>query len=68
MQDRELKWEARLSDSTPEAIKRGYIDATPMSRLGTPTDVARLVCFLASDEADFITGQSINVDGGLLMH
>jgi NAD(P)-dependent dehydrogenase (short-subunit alcohol dehydrogenase family) len=68
MQDRELKWEAQLSDSTPEAIKRGYIDATPMGRLGTPTDVARLVCFLASDEADFITGQSINVDGGLLMH
>jgi meso-butanediol dehydrogenase / (S,S)-butanediol dehydrogenase / diacetyl reductase len=68
MQDRELDWEARLSGSTPEAVKRGYVDATPMGRLGTPTDVAKLVWFLASDEADFITGQSINVDGGLLMH
>jgi meso-butanediol dehydrogenase / (S,S)-butanediol dehydrogenase / diacetyl reductase len=68
MQDRELVWEAQLSHSTPEQIKRGYIDATPMGRLGTPVDVARLVCFLASDDADFITGQSINVDGGLLMH
>jgi meso-butanediol dehydrogenase / (S,S)-butanediol dehydrogenase / diacetyl reductase len=68
MQDRELEWEAHLAGGTPEQIKRGYIEATPMGRLGTPQDVARLVCFLASDDADFITGQSINVDGGLLMH
>jgi meso-butanediol dehydrogenase/(S,S)-butanediol dehydrogenase/diacetyl reductase len=68
MQDRELDWEARLSGGTPEGVKQGYINATPMGRLGTPQDVARLVSFLASDEADFITGQSINVDGGLLMH
>jgi meso-butanediol dehydrogenase/(S,S)-butanediol dehydrogenase/diacetyl reductase len=68
MQDRELEWEAQLAGGTPEQIKRGYIEATPLGRLGTPEDVARLVCFLASDDADFITGQSINVDGGLLMH
>ncbi|MBW1766791.1 MAG: SDR family oxidoreductase [Deltaproteobacteria bacterium] len=37
----------------------------PLGRLGTPRDVANLVAFLASDEADFITGQSINVNGGL---
>jgi meso-butanediol dehydrogenase/(S,S)-butanediol dehydrogenase/diacetyl reductase len=68
MQDRELEWEAELTGGTSEKIKRGYIDATPLGRLGTPEDVARLVCFLASDDAEFITGQSINVDGGLLMH
>jgi NAD(P)-dependent dehydrogenase (short-subunit alcohol dehydrogenase family) len=68
MQDRELEWEAELTGGTSEQIKRGYIDATPLGRLGTPEDVARLVCFLASDDAEFITGQSINVDGGLLMH
>jgi NAD(P)-dependent dehydrogenase (short-subunit alcohol dehydrogenase family) len=68
MQDRELEWEAKLAGGTPADIKRGYIEATPLARLGTPDDVARAVCFLASDQADFITGQSINVDGGLLMH
>lgn len=67
MQDRELEWEASLSETTPEVIRDGYIANTPMSRLGMPEDVAHLVCFLASDDADFITGQSINVDGGLIM-
>jgi NAD(P)-dependent dehydrogenase (short-subunit alcohol dehydrogenase family) len=38
---------------------------TPLGRVGTPEDVARAVVFLASDEASFITGQTINVDGGL---
>jgi len=37
---------------------------TPLNRLGTPKDIANAVCFLASDEADFITGQIITVDGG----
>ena len=40
---------------------------TPLARLGTAQDVARLVSFLASDTSDFITGQSIHVDGGLRM-
>jgi NAD(P)-dependent dehydrogenase (short-subunit alcohol dehydrogenase family) len=35
--------------------------------LGTPTDVANAVAFLASEQADFITGQALNVDGGLIM-
>ena len=39
-------------------------DETPMSRIGKPSDVAALVGFLASDEASFITGQTIGVDGG----
>jgi 3-oxoacyl-[acyl-carrier protein] reductase len=40
---------------------------TPLARLGCPADVARLVTFLAADSSDFITGQSIHVDGGLRM-
>jgi NAD(P)-dependent dehydrogenase (short-subunit alcohol dehydrogenase family) len=36
----------------------------PLGRLGKPDDVARVACFLASDEADYMTGQSINVTGG----
>lgn len=67
MQDREVMWEAELSGGTPEQIRQGYVDMTPLGRLGSPQDVARLVTFLASDSADFITGQSIHVDGGLRM-
>ena len=39
----------------------------PLGRLGTPNDVANLVCFLASEEAEYITGQTFNVDGGMVM-
>jgi NAD(P)-dependent dehydrogenase (short-subunit alcohol dehydrogenase family) len=67
MQDREVVWEAELTGVTAEQIRQGYIDMTPMARIGTPQDVARLVSFLASDESDFITGQSLHVDGGLRM-
>jgi meso-butanediol dehydrogenase / (S,S)-butanediol dehydrogenase / diacetyl reductase len=42
--------------------------ATPLGRLATPKDVADLTAFLASDEAEYITGQSINLVGGLIMH
>ncbi len=42
--------------------------ATPLGRLATPKDVADLTAFLASDEAEYITGQAINLDGGITMH
>ena len=42
--------------------------ATPLGRLATPEDVANLTAFLASDEAEYITGQAINLVGGLIMH
>lgn len=47
-----------------DAHREGLLSATPVGRLGTPLDVAALVAFLASDEAAFITGQAIGVDGG----
>ncbi len=43
-------------------------EATPLGRIAEPEDVANLVAFLASDEAQFITGQAYNVNGGLLFH
>ena len=52
-----------LNDEVKEKMK----SSIPLGRLGTPDDVANLVCFLASDEAGYITGQTFNVDGGMVM-
>jgi 3-oxoacyl-[acyl-carrier protein] reductase len=52
-----------LNDEVKEQMKFSI----PLGRLGTPNDVANLVCFLASDEAGYITGQTFNVDGGMVM-
>jgi len=49
-------------------IYEGLKRAIPMKRLGKPEDIAGLVAFLASDEAAFITGQTISASGGLTMH
>ncbi|MDR3589657.1 MAG: 3-oxoacyl-[acyl-carrier-protein] reductase [Negativicutes bacterium] len=50
-----------------EQVKKDLAGAIPLSRLGTPEDVAAAVLFLASDAADYITGQTLNVDGGMVM-
>ncbi|WP_260762187.1 SDR family NAD(P)-dependent oxidoreductase [Mycobacterium sp. SMC-4] len=67
MQSRELTWEATLSGSTPEEVRQEWIDATPLGRLQTPDDVARAVAFLASEDARFITGEALSVNGGAYM-
>jgi 3-oxoacyl-[acyl-carrier protein] reductase len=41
---------------------------TPVGRLGEPDDIAALVCFLASEEAGFVTGESVMIDGGETLH
>jgi 3-oxoacyl-[acyl-carrier protein] reductase len=43
------------------------VKTIPLGRVGSPVDVASAVCFLASDEASYITGHVLNVNGGLLM-
>ncbi len=48
-------------------IQEDAIKATPLGRLGTVEDVAQAVAFLASDDAAFITGQVLSVDGGMVM-
>jgi 3-oxoacyl-[acyl-carrier protein] reductase len=57
----------RLTEVLPEAAQDAMLGATPLGRLGDPEDVAGAVRFLCSDEASFITGEVLLVDGGLGM-
>lgn len=67
MQSREIVWEAELRGSTPEAVLEEYVRQTPLGRIEEPEDVAKVVTFLLSDAAGFMTGQAINVTGGVHM-
>jgi meso-butanediol dehydrogenase/(S,S)-butanediol dehydrogenase/diacetyl reductase len=67
MQTRELAWEAALRGIEPDAVKAMWIEATPLARLETPDDVAKVVAFLASEDAAFLTGEAISVNGGAYM-
>jgi len=56
-----------MTNEMNDEVKEQLKSSIPLGRLGTPDDVANLVCFLASDEAGYITGQTFNVDGGMVM-
>ena len=60
-------WGALLGNYGPGELMAEWVRGIPMARAGTGDDVAGLVAFLASDDAAYITGQTINVDGGLIM-
>ncbi len=57
--------ETRLTESLPPELKETIKKFTPLGCFGKPEEVASLIFFLASEEADFITGAVINIDGGL---
>ena len=67
-------WEEQLPDYArkrglkPEEVKPYLEERAPLGRLVTPEEVARVVAFLVSDEASYITGQALNVTGGAVMH
>jgi len=56
-----------MTANLPKEALEKYLEAIPLGRPGTPADVAGVVKFLAGDEAGYITGQVIHVDGGMLM-
>lgn len=57
--------ETEMTAVLSEAVREQYLAAIPMHRLGRPEDVAATVAFLASEEANYITAQTISVDGGM---
>jgi 3-oxoacyl-[acyl-carrier protein] reductase len=58
--------ETEMTGHIPEKARAAWLDKIPLSRPGTPEDVAHLVCFLCSSASDYITGQVIPIDGGMI--
>jgi meso-butanediol dehydrogenase / (S,S)-butanediol dehydrogenase / diacetyl reductase len=67
MQQRESEWEASLRGVSADRVLADWVADTPMGRLQQPEDVARVVAFLVSEDAAFITGEAIAVNGGAFM-
>lgn len=58
---------SKMTDVLPDEVRDGYLENIPLGRFGTPEDVAGVVAFLSSDDAAYVTGQVIDIDGGLVM-
>ena len=59
--------ETAMTQVLSEGVKEQMLAAIPLGRFGQPSDVAPVVTFLASDQAAYITGQVVHVDGGMVM-
>jgi 3-oxoacyl-[acyl-carrier protein] reductase len=59
--------QTEMTAKLPEDVKQKMLEAIPLSKFGSPKDVAALCVFLASEEANYITGQTIVIDGGMVM-
>ena len=59
--------QTEMTAKLPEEIKKKMLEAIPLGKLGTPEDVANVCLFLASQESSYITGQTITIDGGMVM-
>lgn len=56
-----------MTEKLPEDIKNKMISTIPLNKMGKPEDIAAAIVFLASEEASYITGETINVNGGMVM-
>jgi len=59
--------ETEMTDQLPEDIKQGMLTQIPLAKLGQPEDIAKAVAYLASDDANYMTGQTLHIDGGMVM-
>ncbi|MGA3600928.1 MULTISPECIES: 3-oxoacyl-[acyl-carrier-protein] reductase [Lysinibacillus] len=59
--------ETEMTDQLPDDIKQGMLTQIPLAKLGQPEDIAKAVVFLASDDANYMTGQTLHIDGGMVM-
>jgi len=67
MMDREYAWEEEMTGESRESIQARWMSGIPMGRFQEPEHIARVAMFLASDDASEMTGQAINVTGGMVM-
>jgi NAD(P)-dependent dehydrogenase (short-subunit alcohol dehydrogenase family) len=67
MMEREYAWEEAMTGSPKAEIQERWMAGIPMGRFQTPEDIAGVVAFLASDDASEMTGQAINITGGMVM-
>lgn len=58
--------QSKMTDVLPDDVKKAYMDTIPLKRFGTAVDIANCVAFLVSPAADYITGQIISVNGGMI--
>lgn len=59
--------DTKMTDNLPREVREAYVQQTPLGRVGTPEDVAKVAVFLASDYANFVTGETVVVSGGQVM-
>ncbi|GGG21513.1 3-oxoacyl-[acyl-carrier-protein] reductase FabG [Lysinibacillus alkalisoli] len=56
-----------MTDELPTDVKEAMLQQIPLAKLGQPEDIANVVAFLASDAASYMTGQTLHIDGGMVM-
>ena len=59
--------ETEMTEELPEDLKQAMLTQIPLAKLGQPEDIAKAVVFLASEDANYITGQTLHIDGGMVM-
>ncbi len=59
--------ETEMTEQLPEDLKQGMLTQIPLAKLGQPEDIAKAVAFLASEDANYMTCQTLHIDGGMVM-